>query len=138
MVYWADVGLLVVCLSRLSCLHTQSASHLSRQVQGEQIYMRENSLPYKNIFLQDGNSLGKLEGLLASPDQLQGILDAVNNKRTNKRMNNNKRTSLLFSTNGHLEDEEVDERAPFLGQVKTGGYLKAGGGYIDVHILFLW
>ena len=88
--------------------------------------------------LQDGNSLGKLEGLLASPDQLQGILDAVNNKRTNKRINNNKRTSLLFSTNGQLEDEEVDERAPFLGQVKTGEYLKAGGGYIDVHILFLW
>ena len=76
--------------------------------------------------LQDGSSLGKLEGLLASPDQLQGILDAVNNKRTtNKRIKNNKRTSLLFSMNGQLEDEEVDERAPFLGQLKTGGYLKA-------------
>ena len=89
----------------------------------------------RNILLQDGNSLGKLEGLLASPDQLQGILDAVNNKRTtNKRINNNKRTSLLFSMNGQLEDEEVDERAPFLGQLKTGGYLKAGGGYIDEYV----
>jgi len=69
--------------------------------------------------LEDGNSLGKLEGLLASPDQLQGILDAVNNKRTTNKRMNNQRTSLLFSTNGQLEDEEVDERAPFLGQVKT-------------------
>jgi len=67
--------------------------------------------------LEEGNSLGKLHGLLASPDQLQGILDAVSKKRTNNK--SNKQTNLLFSMKGQLEDEEVDERAPFLGQVKT-------------------
>ena len=112
--YWADVGLLVVCQSRLSCLHTHSFS-----------FSRVNGNIDYQTFLQEGNSLGKLHGLLASPDQLQGILDAVSKKRTNNK--SNKQTNLLFSMKGQLEDEEVDECAPFLGQVKTGGYVKAGG-----------
>ena len=75
----------------------------------------------KDFLQEGGTSLGKLNCLLDSPDQLQGILDAVNNKRTKKRMAN-KQTNLLFSLKGQLEEEEVDERSPFLGQVQTGAH----------------
>ena len=68
---------------------------------------------------EGGASLGKLNGLLDTPDQLEGILGAVNNKQTKKRIGN-KQTNLLFSLKGQLEEEEVDERSPFLGERKTG------------------
>ena len=70
-------------------------------------------------FRQDGSSLGNLEGLLASPDKLEGILTKCSTKRKLK----NKQTNLLFSVKGQLGVEEVDERAPFLGQVRKGRHL---------------
>ena len=70
---------------------------------------------------------GKLDGLLASSDKLEGFLTSVDKKRANKKMSppsKEMRSNYLFSVKHRAEfADEVNERVPFLnGGANTGRF----------------
>ena len=70
---------------------------------------------------------GKLDGLLASSDKLEGFLTSVDKKRANKKMfppSKEMRSNYLFSVKHRTEfADEVNERVPFLnGGANTGRF----------------
>ena len=82
---------------------------------------------------------GKLDGLLASSDKLEGFLTSVDKKRANKKMfppSKEMRSNYLFSVKHRAEfADEVNERVPFLGGgANTGRF----NGEVPYRIQEMW